>query len=331
MEFHNKRRQQFLSEAAYVSTTKFFKEVAAPGYLKSLSRSDFDAEDKARVADAYADETFADYLLRYTAGEPIAILRDELDFVVSAYENATHFVRLYEKNESFPALRFVEIDEYERVLQMIGLCFLMHRRDLLPRVAAMFDPAFSDKDTLYEDMLSFDLKDRFELDRWYHDIPYRDLINTMYRDTDEESLADFERYFKGWYKSFKKAPWHDSHLSINENTCAGYFGYWAIEAAALVYLMEFDDSAFRENIVYPKDLVDFAKKMELTFKSAQESPERTHSPVKGGLRAPETGYWTTPAGQGSLKFFNKGDIMPNFDNSPYGETIWQWSDNQSME
>lgn len=89
----------------------------------------------------------------------------------------------------------------------------------------MFDPVSADKDTLYEDMLAFSLEGRFDVDRWYHDAPYRDLINTMYRDTDEESLADFERYLKNWYKSLVRAPWHDSHLNIEDDSCAGYFGY----------------------------------------------------------------------------------------------------------
>jgi hypothetical protein len=329
MEFHEKRRQQFLTEAAYTATTRFHNDISGPGYLRSLSRHDFDSEDRSGVADAYADDTFTNYMLRYTAGESIHALREDLEKVIAAFEQATHYVREHEKNPIFPPLRFIEIDEYERVLQMIGLCFLLHRRDLLPRIAMMFDPAAANQDTLYEDMLAFSLEGRFDVDRWYHDVPYRDLVNTIYCDSDDECLDAFTRYLKNWYTSLAKAPWHDSHLNIEDDTCAGYFGYWAIEAAALAYLLEFDDTSFSEHLVYPKDLVDFARAMDMaTETSATESGEGSRMRVEGGRPCPQAGFWTTPAQQNSRRYFNAGEIMPTYGHSAYGATIWQWSDQQ---
>ncbi|HDR9767551.1 TPA: hypothetical protein QDC38_003226 [Burkholderia cepacia ATCC 25416] len=40
---------------------------------------------------------------------------------------------------------------------MIGFSNLPHRRDVLPRIVAMFDPAYRGKDTLYEDLLAHEL------------------------------------------------------------------------------------------------------------------------------------------------------------------------------
>lgn len=329
MEFHKKRRQQFLSEQAYVVTRKFSEGTAAPGFLRSLSRSDFDAEDKSLNADAYADEMFTTYMLKYTAGEPIESLQSELAGVVSAHEQAAKYVRVYQKSPTFPPLRFIEIDEYERVLQLIGLCFLLHRRDLLPRVAAMFDPSGANSDTLYEDMLAFELEGRFELDSWYHDAPYRDLINSLYRDEDNESIADISRYLKMWYPSLSKAPWHNTHLGVDAEGCGGYFGYWAIEAAAVAYLMELDDSSFREHLVYPKDLVDFARAIDAAAESSSTVKEDlVGMRVEGGQPCPKAGYWVTPAQQDSRRLFKAGEIMPTFEHSAYGATIWQWSEEQ---
>jgi hypothetical protein len=327
MEFHKKRRQQFLTELAYNGTKRFFEEQAAPAYLKTLSRPPRDSMDHSINADNYADESFTTYMLRYTAGEPLDTLREDLDHVVSAFEQATKYVRDSEKDPAFPPLRFIEIDEYERVLQLIGLCFLLHRRDLLPRVAAMFDPSSAGRDSLYEDMLAFEMKGRFDVDKWYHE-SYRDLINTMYGDTDDEVVADFESYIKNWYKSLAKAPWHDSHLEIEDDMCAGYFGYWAIEAAAIAYLIDIDDSSFREHLVYPKDLVDYAKARD---KSTEHSaPKSADAPlrVEGGKPCPTAGYWMTPAWLDSRRFFAAGEIMPIYAQSPYGATIWQWSEAQ---
>ena len=41
---------------------------------------------------------------------------------------------------------------------------------------------------------------------------------------------------------------------------SSYVGYWAFSAAAFTYLYDIDDSGYRDELVYPKDLVDYARK-----------------------------------------------------------------------
>ena len=38
-----------------------------------------------------------------------------------------------------------------------------------------------------------------------------------------------------------------------------YLGYWAMCAGAFTYLYDIDDSSYRDELVYPKDLVDYAR------------------------------------------------------------------------
>jgi len=327
MDFYKKRRQQFLTEVAYDGARLFFENEAAPEFLEAFLTPGFDADDHKRNANAYADGCFANFMLRYTGGEPIPILRDDLDHVVAAYQQAAKYIKIYEGNSKFPPLRFMEMDEYERVLQMIGLSFLLHRRDLLPKIAGMFDPIFEEQDFLYEDILSYEFEGRFEVDKWYHE-EYRDLVNSLCRDTEAEVIADLHSYLKNWYKSFEMAPWHNSHLEIEDDMCGGYFGYWAIEAATVAYLLDVDDSSFRENLVYPKDLVDYAKEMDELEIRTLDKDVGLRRRVAGGNPCPESGYWMTPAWPSSRQYFNAGDLMPIFVNSPYGNTIWQWSSEQ---
>lgn len=261
MQFHEKRRQQFLDERYYQLDIQHTIDISIPGLLEVLNASDSDAEDRSRVSEAIADCTCKNFFLNYTAGESLDILRDDLSKVIETYEQYTKFDREYTKRPYFPPFRFAEIDDYERAIQLISLCYLLHRRDLLPRLAAMLDGAFAGKDTLYEDLFSYELEGRYDVDEWYHDKPYRDIINSFYRDTSEESISDLEKYLKIWYTAMKKAFWHDSHLDMREDGGA-YFGYWAVEAAAAVYLLDLDDSSFRDHIVYPKDLVDYARKLD---------------------------------------------------------------------
>lgn len=326
MQFHEKRRQQFLNETAFEKTTTFFITTAHAELSSELGDPSNDALGRSLVSAAIADYTFTNYLLSYTAGESLDVLRENLTQVIKVYEQSTKYVREYQHDSAFPPLRFAEIDDYERAVQLIGLCYLLHRRDLLPRLAAMLDGAFAGKDTLYEDLFAYELKDRYEVDEWYHDAPYRDIINSFYRDTPEESIRDIESYLKAWYKSMKKAPWHDSHLSMNAEGCGAYFGYWAIEAAAAAYLLELDDHSFRDHIVYPKDLVDYAKKLDKQAAPMPTAPEKLR--VEGGSLCPQAGYWFTPAIPGSLRHFEQGEVMPVPANSQYGATIWQWSSEQ---
>jgi hypothetical protein len=59
-------------------------------------------------------------------------------------------------------------------------------------------------------------------------------------------------------------------------------------------------------------------------------------PVKAGVRlrceankpCPREGWWFTPAKQGSRRFFQHGELMPEF-KTDWGITIWQWDERQS--
>ena len=215
-------------------------------------------------------------------------MRDDLEHVVIAYEHAATYIKIYQGNPKFPPLRFTEMDEYQRVLQMIGLSFLLYRRDLLPKITCMFDPIFEARDFLDEDFLSYKLEGRFEVHKWNHE-ECRDLVNSLCRDTEAEIIEDLHSYLKNWYKSFEMAPWHNSHLEIEDDMCAGYLGCWAIEAATVAYLLDVDDSSFRENLVYPKDLVHYAKKMDESEVGALDKDVGLRR-VVGGNPCPELGY-----------------------------------------
>ncbi|HEM7878850.1 DUF1911 domain-containing protein [Burkholderia contaminans] len=102
-------------------------------------------------------------------------------------------------------------------------------------------------------------------------------------------------------------PWHDSHLNLS-NEWGLYFGYWAIEAAALSYILELDDTSLREHIVYPKDLVDFARSFEEPAKSSAvgTSPKT----VRTGQACPETGIWKAQGHHVPGVLVQQGERMP---------------------
>ena len=106
MNFNEKRRQPFLSEAAYKETNDFFEQTAGPEYLDELAASGADANDRRRISAALADDTFENFLLKYSAGELPEILSGDLESVVASFEQSARYDREFESEPRFPPLRF---------------------------------------------------------------------------------------------------------------------------------------------------------------------------------------------------------------------------------
>lgn len=284
MDFKERRRQPFLTEKQY-SNRLINLNALFEGLNNELTHGDNDNEDIRGLRFHLANDGYNLFSLNYTAGEPIAPMRQQLEQIVIAYENYTKALRIHEQDEDWAPFYFTQIDEYERCMQLIGLCYLLHRRDLLPRIAAMQDRIYHDQvsetDTLYEDLLAFELSDRYDVDQWRYDDPYRPLIFSTYRDTPEESIADIKAYCDLWYPAMKSAPWHDQHQFED----GAYFGYWAFEAGAMAYLLDLDDSSI-DHMVYPKDLVAFARSFDPRNDPSLAPKPNHHTNVQGGKPCP---------------------------------------------
>jgi hypothetical protein len=200
-------------------------------------------------------------LLRYTGGDAIEPMQAELERVVAAYEEYTILTRIAHEDSTYPPFMFGSIGDYEQGMQLISLCHFLHRQDLLPRIATMLDPSYLAQDKLHEGLLAFGIDGRYDVNEQFHVELYDQLIHGFYSDTDEESIADIARYLDKWYPAMEGATWHDGHLNMTESG-GSYIGYWAIEAAAAVYLLKLDDKSLRDHLLYPKDLVSFARAMD---------------------------------------------------------------------
>ncbi|WP_125932116.1 PoNe immunity protein domain-containing protein [Thiosocius teredinicola] len=323
---YSMRRQQFLTED-FVQHQIDRREKLLIAFAKELALPDTDKEGASLLHQALSGDHYEALSLRYTAGQPIGQLRPQITNVIEAYERYQKALAEYEEAPDMSPLGLDQLDDYERAMQIIGLCVLMHRPDLLKRIAALIDPGYKGEDTLYEDILAFYLTDRIELDEWYHEAPYTPLIRAMYEEDDQIAARLLNDYVNNWYPAFKYAPWHDGHLRT-EGTDGDYFGYWAFEAGAVAYLCNIDDSQIT-HMVYPKDLVAWAREYATEYpQSAPVVHAQPHQSVPAGQPCPETGWWFTPAKADSRRYFKAGDVMPAI-SSDYGETLWQWAQDQS--
>lgn len=319
-QFRGIRRQVFVTQEFYDATSKNYLHLDTS--IKDELKTSATAELMSLHHDSLADLNFQHFSLKYTAGYPIDQLRSELTGVIEAFERYQKALEAYEGTAQIAPLSFAEIDDYERALQLISLCYLLHRRDLLPRLRTLLDPGYAGEDTIYEDLMAFDEEGRADVDYWHHEEPYTELVNAMYLEQPDANAA-LKTYCDTWYKCFEHVPWHDSHTRI-EGTEGDYFGYWAFEAAAVALLYELDDSAI-DHMVYPKHVVVWAREHQAL--SQEDAHGNALLRCEAGQPCPQTGYWFTPAQTDSKRRFSQGDPMPSLGRD-YGVTIWQWREDQ---
>jgi Domain of unknown function (DUF1911) len=323
-DFHNKRRQIFLTVEFYQSINKHL--VMERDYWRTALQAvgDSEAEQRMLSLNTHSEYSYQLLSLNYTAGQPIESLRSELTSVIEAYERYQKALEAHEQIPQIAPLGFAMLDEYERALQLVSLCYLLHRRDLLPRLRALLDPGYAGEDTVYEDLMAFDVAGRADIDEWFHAEPYTTLVNAMYLEQPQAN-EELKKYCDTWYKCFEDvAPWHNSHTHI-EGTEGSYFGYWAFEAGAVALLYNLDDSAV-EHMVYPKDLVAWARENKTL--SEEDAKGHVSLRVQAGQSCPRSGYYFTPAKSNSRRHFQQGDMMPSL-GGDYGVTIWQWDEQQA--
>jgi hypothetical protein len=309
-DFSANRRQRFLSETYFRWLRDFLAE-SVEYWTHTLPANGTESERRARAAWLRTSDRVRGLLLGYTGGEDIEPMREELETVVGAYEEYTALRRVVDDDPTTSPFVFSEIGDFEQAMQLIGLCHLLHRRDLLPRIAEMLDPSYRAQDTLYEDLLAYGIDGRFEVDKWFQDKPYRSLINSFYRDTSDESIADISAYLNDWYPALKRAPgYEDSHLNQTEKG-GSYVGYWAIEAGAAAYLLGLDDTSFRDHLVYPRHLVEFARQYEAREQSRPTEQGTGGRTVRTGQVCPESGIWKAVGHNVPGVIVQQGEVMPD--------------------
>jgi hypothetical protein len=321
-DFHQKRRQVFLTNEFFSYQSTFLAE--SRDYWRSASQAigDSEAEQQLLGRTTHSRHAYELFSLEYTGGKPIPKLRADLPAVIEAYERYQKALATHEDVPQIAPLSFDELDEYERALQLVSLCYLLHRRDLLPRLRALLDPAYAGEDTVYEDLMAFDVAGRADVDQWCHEEPYTTLVNAMYLDQPQAN-NELKQYCDIWYKCFEYAPWHNSHTRIEGNE-GDYFGYWAFEAGAVALLYELDDSAI-DHMVYPRDLVAWARENQVL--SEEDANGTVPLRAIAGQPCPREGFWLTPAKTKSRRSFKAGEVMPDV-GGDYGTTIWQWDQKQ---
>lgn len=337
-DFRAKRRQKFLTERYFElnkSALAFLMDEAQRALPQHKAQGKLDPVGEGGL--------FIDSLkllkLHYTAGDSIESLKGFFSGAVSWFERWHRGYGDYiqslakESGEELRTdgtpVRFDDLFHFQLATEFVSLGILFGEGDAV-REAAAWMSRYRKTDMLFETLLEPVVADPDnEIGEFFHQRPYDPLLDAVHNaETPLEASALVKSYLDGWYKAFEGVPWHNGHL-VATDEYSNYEGYWAFEAAAICVLYDIDDSSFRDHLVYPKDLADWARSHDVAAKLAPAAGARAlQLRREGGQPCPQAGYWSTPALLNSRRHFSNSELMPVIDNSTWGTTIWYWDETQ---
>jgi hypothetical protein len=318
-EFRAKRRQIYLDEESYRNTVAQLLAENAVESSPGLS-----AVDACRDLQLTAIDQWAIFQLKYTAGESLTELANTFDDIVLAYERWIDALTDLSDDDYYPPFIMNDlIDTYVDYLNLVAVAILLRREDLVPRICAFNEGTDFDRvDGVLEELFKLFLPDRPWLDYLLWKKQYEKVLDAVDSDTPAEMAAEMMIHVKKWYANMKgQAFFWGKHEKIKPEF-SPYFGYWAMCSGAFTYLYNIEDSSYRNEMVYPKDLVDYARSIPRPDDALPSGTKPLR--VAGGETCPKSGQWFSPAKADRQGHFSAGTIMPDFPDAQYGLTIWQW-------
>ncbi|NBA87266.1 DUF1911 domain-containing protein [Emticicia sp. CRIBPO] len=228
--------------------------------LKRISMGQVPLENVNRVKIGLIEFYLIKISCRYSAGDnPNDNLEDLLRAINLAYESWPGFWKIpIGKPLGSRFLNQYSIDGYVLMLRLLSWGYLLNIDDAHFRKLVEILDEDKVKDSLIEFIIHAKIKDREPIkeESWqkYLAIPKAfEKLRLAIKETEEATAINLMKEFitKDWYKGHKDCGWYNSHkLSFQL-----YSGYWSFETAAVVKIMQLDDSSFINCQYYPKDLV----------------------------------------------------------------------------
>jgi len=327
------RRSPLLSYPTYSQQLSFYVEVFDVHHEsppEDLLDSPNDAQGLAALSGSMggrAADTISYIHIQYSAGVSIEDVRN---FFPEALQYWEEYAKYHEAFHATPGLTHkvphldLHDDDYWLAVRLATFAILLGCSKLLPRIVALWDYENDDMDGLLEHLVAPFVSGRgAPPDECTRHLPYFKLLKVFSAEPDNRP-ALMAKYMDDWYEASRREPYYKSHTKGREHN---FLGYWSFEAAAVTYVLDIDDSSYRDHEFYPRDLIDFARSLPRPSEIGGEAAQMKFR-CEANNPCPKTGYWFTPAKLGSRRYFQQGEIMPDFPASTYGITIWMWDQHQ---
>lgn len=145
--------------------------------------------------------------------------------------------------------------DFSRMLSL-GILLAIPQKHLLKLVK--FIDGDEVKDFLFEFLIRYSIPQREIIQHesyseFFHVNERYGVLKEIINETDKVIAQKKLKHFleTKWYQSFKDTPLYNQH----NNPHNIYVGYWCFQAAAITKIMKLDDSSYRDNQYYPKDIL----------------------------------------------------------------------------
>ncbi|MBK9450214.1 MAG: DUF1911 domain-containing protein [Bacteroidetes bacterium] len=143
-------------------------------------------------------------------------------------------------------------DWYVKMLWMLSFGIFLNISDEdFAKIVSVWDKT-GRQDWLIDYLIAYRIPDRPIVDTLIFPKPYAALKKAVDESDPHKRSAIVKHYLeKEWYSGQKGVYWYEDHKNVHDI----FFGYWSFESAAVVKIAGIDDSSFRDNMYYPKDLL----------------------------------------------------------------------------
>ncbi|MFT3721153.1 PoNe immunity protein domain-containing protein [Pseudorhodoferax sp.] len=265
--FLSRRRDIGLGYPAYrrkaTGIAENFDFMTSAFLAQRAAAPDCTPSDLATSAHAKALDAITYLHLQYSAGQPIA---DLSRFFVDALSFWEEYARYHEAFHQSPTAPYVVAhltlrdDGYWDAIRLVSFGALLGFTHDLSRVCAVMDYGNQPRDGLLDRLVAPFVAGRAPLpDTCTRHLPYSKLLKVFDASPDKRP-ALMAKYMDEWYTASRREPYYGSQQKGREH---GYLGLWSFEAAAVTYVLQIDDSSYRDKDFYPRDLVDHARSLPL--------------------------------------------------------------------
>lgn len=296
-DFSSKKREKLLSYEIY--SANFDSATALIDGIKSQLQQPATVLEKVPLSafmeatEGLARASVKHLTNTYSGGHEISDLRSLFPTVVECWQTFARYATAYDESEkgdnAFVAHIPLQGPGFYDANRLISCAILLGYPQLIERLMPIIDYHNSSRDGLLERLVAPYVAERGKApEECTRHLPYFKTLKIFNAPSDQRPKM-MATYLEEWYHASRREPYYES-----DEKGTSFVGYWSWEAAAITYILNIDDSGYRNATFYPEDLVQFAR----TYHDNGAISAGTHDSdgnlrVRSGDLCPMTGLWET--------------------------------------
>lgn len=257
----------------------------------------------------------------YSGGHPVSEIAQFFPAVLAFWEGYSEAWELFQNSDESTNGTVATLPllgtQFAYANQLICLGALLGWGGHLQRIPRIIDFNNPQQDGMLERLIASYVPGRgVPPDECTRHLPYYKTLK-IFTAPIESRAALMKEYLADWYEASRREVYYGSHKRGEIFT-----GYWSWEAAAITFILDIDDSSYRDMMFYPADLVDYARTVNAP-KSFVDSNSDSELREKSGEICPLGGMWESLDIPPQRRKFEKGDVMQAAD-AAYGLTVWRY-------